>query len=279
MMGEPGQTTPTPTFKSLERDGYHAQAATYGNRPGRLTRQAIIPMLEAVAAAPGMRLLDLCCGPGYGAGEAAARGLDAVGIDIAPGMVAEARRGFPGVTFHEGDAEALTFSDGSFDAVICSFGLMHLPEPDKAIEEVFRVLKTGGRFAATVWAPAERADLLRLAVAAITAHADMSVNLPPGPSLFMLSDPAVATSKLNQAGFVDTSCKDLPIVYRPPNATAVWDWFDRGTVRSVMLVRLQTPEIQARIRDTIIESARRYETSDGLVIPNPAILYAARKPG
>jgi SAM-dependent methyltransferase len=226
-----------------------------------------------------MRLLDLCCGPGYGAGEAAARGLDAVGIDIAPGMVAEARRGFPGVAFQEGDAEALAFSDDSFDAVICSFGLMHLPEPDNAIEEVFRVLKAGGRFAATVWAPPERADLLRLAVAAITAHADMSVNLPPGPSLFMLSDPALATGKLKRAGFVDTSYRELPIVYRPPDATAVWDWFDRGTVRSVMLVRLQTPEIQARIRDAIIESARRYETSDGLEIPNPAILYAARKPG
>jgi ubiquinone/menaquinone biosynthesis C-methylase UbiE len=84
---------PTPTFKDLERDGYHAQATTYGDRPGRLTRQAIAPMLEAVTAAPGMRLLDLCCGPGYGAGEAAARGLDAIGVDIAPGMVAEARRG------------------------------------------------------------------------------------------------------------------------------------------------------------------------------------------
>jgi SAM-dependent methyltransferase len=91
-MVEPGQPNPTPTFKSLERDGYHAQAATYGDRPGRLTRQAIAPMLEAVAAVPGMRLLDLCCGPGYGAGEASARGLDATGIDIAPGMVAEARR-------------------------------------------------------------------------------------------------------------------------------------------------------------------------------------------
>src|SRR6516164_196071 len=96
-MSEADQTNATPTFKSLERDGYHAQAATYGDRPGRLTRQAIAPMLQAVAAAPGMRLLELCCGPGYGAGEAAARGLDAIGIDIAPGMVAEARRGFPGV--------------------------------------------------------------------------------------------------------------------------------------------------------------------------------------
>ena len=45
-----------------------------------------------------------------------------------------------------------------------------------------------------------------------------------------------------------------------------------------MLVRLQTPEIQARIRETIVEGARRYETRNGLEMPNPAILYAARKP-
>jgi hypothetical protein len=71
-MAETGQTAQTPTFKDLERDGYHAQAGTYGDRPGRLTRRAIAPMLEAVAAARGMSLLDLCCGPEYGAGEAAA---------------------------------------------------------------------------------------------------------------------------------------------------------------------------------------------------------------
>ncbi len=235
-------------------------------------------MLQAVAAAPGMRLLDLCCGPGYGAGEAAARGLDAIGIDIAPGMVAEARRGFPGIPFQEGDAEALTFADQSFHAVICPFGLPHLPELDRAIEEVFRVLKPGGRFAATAWAPPDRSQLLDLAVKAITAHADMSVNLPPGPSLFMLSDPSVAVGKLKQAGFVDTSWQELPIIYSSPDAGSVWDWFDKGTVRSMMLVRLQTLEIQARIRETIIENARRYETGAGLRIPNPAILYAASKP-
>jgi hypothetical protein len=45
-----------------------------------------------------------------------------------------------------------------------------------------------------------------------------------------------------------------------------------------MLVRLQTPEIQARIREMIIENARRYETGAGLQIPNPAVLCAAHKP-
>jgi hypothetical protein len=155
---------------------------------------------------------------------------------------------------------------------------MHLPEPDRAIAEVFRVLKSGGRFATTVWAPPEKAQLLGLAIAAIAAHADMTVNLPPGPSLFMLSDPEVALGKLKHAGFIDTSYQELSIVYRSPDAVAVWDLFDKGTVRSVMLVRLQTPEVQARIRDAIVDSARRYETDSVLQIPNPAILYTARKP-
>jgi hypothetical protein len=130
-----------------------------------------------------------------------------------------------------------------------------------------------------VWAPPERAELLNIAVKAIMTHADMSVNLPPGPSLFMLSDTSLAINKLKQAGFVDTSWQELPIIYSPPDAESVWDWFDKGTVRSVMLMRLQTPEIQARIRETIIENARRYETGSGLQIPDPAILYAASKPG
>src|SRR6516164_10908427 len=184
-----------PSFKEMERDGWHERAGIYDDYVGGLTTEAAARLLDAVGAMPKMRLLDVCCGPGYGAGQAAARGLNAIGIDIAPGMVAEAQRGFPGVPFQEGDAEALPFADRTFQAVICPFGLLHLPEPDRAIGEVFRILKPGGRFAATVWAPPERAELLNIAVKAIMAHADMSVNLPPGPSLFMLSDTSVAINK------------------------------------------------------------------------------------
>ena len=69
-----------------------------------------------------MRLLDVCCGPGYGAGQAAERGLDAVGIDLSLAMISEPRQRFPSAEFRVGDAEQLQFDDGSFDAVVCPFG-------------------------------------------------------------------------------------------------------------------------------------------------------------
>jgi ubiquinone/menaquinone biosynthesis C-methylase UbiE len=167
------------SWKGIERAGWARNASGYDSRAGQMTLKAVGPMLDALQVQAGMRLLDVCCGPGYGAGTAAVRGLEAVGIDIAPAMIDEARRRFPAASFLEGDAESLDFPDASFDAVICAFGLLHLPDSQKAIAEAFRVLRIGGSYAFTVWRRPEKAHLLRLALEAITAHADMTVPLPP----------------------------------------------------------------------------------------------------
>jgi ubiquinone/menaquinone biosynthesis C-methylase UbiE len=267
-----------PAFKRLERDGWHEKASFYDDRAGRLTRQATQHLLDAVSIQPGMRLLDVCCGPGYGAGEAVSRGAATCGIDLAPAMIEEARRRFPRAEFREGDAEALDFPDASFDAVICPFGLLHLGEPDRAIAEAFRVLRPGGRYAFSVWCMPEKAELLGMALKVIMALADMNVPLPPAPSFFQFSDPAVAKAALERAGFEGTISEEVPIVYRGNTVDDVWDWFEKSTVRTMALVRLQTPEIQTRIKDGIFLAAKRYETGDGVRIPCPAILHSARKP-
>jgi ubiquinone/menaquinone biosynthesis C-methylase UbiE len=77
-------------------------------------------------------------------------------IDIASAMIAETLEKFPSLEFREGDGEILAFADASFDAVICAFGLLHMPSPDRAIAEAYRVLKAGGRYAFTVWASPDR---------------------------------------------------------------------------------------------------------------------------
>lgn len=171
----------TPNFKEFESKGWHRQAPNYDDRAGRMTTEAVAPLLDAVSARLGMRLLDVCCGPGYLTAEATTRGLSAVGIDIAPAMVDLARGRVPGAEFCIGDAEALGFDDGAFDAVVCAFGLLHLGKPETAIAEAFRVLRPGGRYAFTVWAGPDEAAFLGLGMRAVLAHADMSVPLPPGP--------------------------------------------------------------------------------------------------
>jgi ubiquinone/menaquinone biosynthesis C-methylase UbiE len=96
--------------------------------------------------------LDVGCGTGFLSLELAARGHRVTGIDFAPQMLAEAQRkaatqeGLP-VRFEEGDAEALRFSDASFDLVITRHVLWTLPHPEAAIDEWIRVLRPGGRLA------------------------------------------------------------------------------------------------------------------------------------
>lgn len=224
-----------------------------------------------------MRLLDVCCGPGYGAGTADAHGLRAVGIDIAPAMLEEARRRFHAAEFREGDAEDLDFPDGSFEAVICAFGLLHIPDAAKAIAEVFRVLVHGGRYAFTVWCQPEQACLLGLALKAVTSHADMAVPLPPAPPMFQFSDPATAKAALERVGFIDVGFEELSIEFVGDSPEDVFDWLDKSTVRTMALFRLQTVEVRSRIRKAILESASDYVRNGEVRIPCPALLYWARK--
>jgi ubiquinone/menaquinone biosynthesis C-methylase UbiE len=266
------------SFKAFERDGWHRQAPHYVDHAGRMTVEAVAPILEAVGARPGMRLLDVCCGPGYLTAEAAARGIVATGVDIAPAMVELARRRLPGAEFRIGDAEALDFGDATFDAVACAFGMLHLAEPERAVAEAFRVLRPGGAYAFTVWDGPERAMLLGTGLHAVTEHADMSVPLPQGPAIFQLADRAHTAAVLGRAGFRDLAVQNLPIAFHAVRPEEVWDFFEKSTVRTVAVVALQTPEVQARMRAAVVEAASRYAGPDGVIIPSPALLFTARKP-
>lgn len=95
--------------------------------------------------------LDAGCGTGFLSFELAARGHRVIGIDLAPAMLAEARRKAAergvAVRFDEADAEHLPFTAGSFDLVVSRHVLWTLPHPDAAIGEWTRVLRPGGRLA------------------------------------------------------------------------------------------------------------------------------------
>jgi demethylmenaquinone methyltransferase/2-methoxy-6-polyprenyl-1,4-benzoquinol methylase len=103
---------------------------------------------RAVAPRRGQRILDLAAGTGASSVSFARSGADVVAADFSPGMIAEGRRrhgGIPNLTFVEADATALPFADGEFDTVTMSFGLRNVNEPKKALAELLRVTKPGGR--------------------------------------------------------------------------------------------------------------------------------------
>jgi SAM-dependent methyltransferase len=121
---------------------------------GAPSRQRLVELLAPKA---GERLLDLACGPGTVAlqlAEAASNKAEVVGVDLAEGMLEaarqEAKRRGLNVRFEQMDIEALAFADASFDAAACGHGLQFCPDLARALSEVRRVLKPGGRFAASV---------------------------------------------------------------------------------------------------------------------------------
>ena len=111
-------------------------------------------VLSSAKVMPGHRVLDVACGTGILAREAATRvgpsGYTA-GLDIAAGMLEVARSIAPAIDWKQGSADALPFSDQSFDAVVCQFGLMFFSDREQSLREMLRVLVPGGRLAVAVF--------------------------------------------------------------------------------------------------------------------------------
>jgi SAM-dependent methyltransferase len=267
-------------FRDFEHAGWQSIPDRYDDAFARLTPQAAGPLLDAAGVARDTRVLDVATGPGYVAAAAAARGARVVAVDFSPAMVARARLRFANdvIAFREADAENLPFEGERFDAVVMNFGLLHLARPERALEEAHRVLRSGGRFAFTVWAPPDAAVGFGIVLRAVAEHGTLAVPLPPGPPFFRFSDPHECARVLRAAGFVDDRTATVAQHWRLHAADELFAIMQGGTVRTAGLLRSQAAAAQAAIRDAMREAVARYRAGDGFVLPMPAVLAAAAKP-
>ncbi|MEL6913201.1 MAG: methyltransferase domain-containing protein [Pseudomonadota bacterium] len=107
--------------------------------------------VQALWPRDGERVLDIGTGTGWAARLAAWRGADVIGVDIAPGLLAAAQAFSAGQagspTYRRAAVEALPFDDGRFDGVISTYGVIFSSAPSRAVAEMARVLRPGGRLA------------------------------------------------------------------------------------------------------------------------------------
>jgi SAM-dependent methyltransferase len=265
-------------FHDFEHRGWESVAGEYNRRFAALTSQSIPALLHAVRAGPGVRLLDVACGPGYAAAAARQAGCEVLGIDFASRMVELARAAQPEIEFREGDAENLPFPDASFGAVVMNFGMLHLGQPDRAIREAARVLRQGGRYAFTVWDVPERATGFHIVLDAIQTYGRSDVPLPEGPPFFRFSDPQECRRTLSGFGFTNVKVQTVPQVWRLDSGVELFEAFLMAAVRTAALLHGQTPEALDLIRAEIVNRAEAYRREGRIELSMPAVLTSGQMP-
>jgi ubiquinone/menaquinone biosynthesis C-methylase UbiE len=267
-------------FNRFEAAGWERSAGSYDTFFATLTSRLAEPLLDAAGVADGTRLLDVASGPGYVAAAAVARGARTVAVDVAEAMVERARREHPQVDVRRGDAEALPFGDGEFDAVVANFGILHLGRPERAAAEFARVTRPRGRVAATVWDAPARMRLIGVFLDAMAATgATPPPDLPVGPPFFRFSDDAEFAALLAGAGLDDIAVRTVAFDHTMASADALWDGLLAGTVRTSATVLGQPPEVRLAIREAFDDLVAGYaDLAGALHLPVSVKLAAGRRP-
>lgn len=266
-------------FTKFEHEGWERVADKYDSTWSTSTRQFIQPLLDAASVSSNLSLLDVGCGPGYVSAAAANRGAKPVGLDFSKEMIAIARKMFPEIEFREGDAQNLPFEDQRFDRVVANFAVLHLAEPQRAMNEANRVLKPGGWFAFTTWAKVSENPFIKLVDDAIQAHANLEVDLPLGPAYYLYESADEFRKALERAGLdgKSMSFKVHTIRWEVPTARFVFDAESKAGVRTAGLLARQTPDTLQKIQAAIEKSVQQYATKDGFAIPKAAYIVAISK--
>jgi SAM-dependent methyltransferase len=266
-------------FTEFEHEGWERVANKYDSVWSSSTRQFIPPLLDAADVSGKMSILDVGCGPGYVSATAVERGAIPIGLDFSAEMIAIAKKMFPRIEFHHGDAQNLPFANASFDRVVANFALLHLADPERGCSEAARVLKPGGKFGFTTWAKISENPFVKLVDDAIQAHADLDVDLPPGPPFYLFENENEFRNALERAGFDGASMtfKVHKIAWHVPTAQFIFNAERNAGVRTAGLLARQTPEVLRKIQSAIEQSVRPYAKEDGFAIPKAAYIVSASK--
>jgi SAM-dependent methyltransferase len=181
------------------------------------------------------------------------------------------RSGFSWATFARADAEALEPGTGGFDAALCSLGLMYVPDPDRALRELHRVLRPGGRAVVSVWGRRSRCGWAE-AFPIVDARVESEVC----PLFFRLGTGEALGATMKAAGFGDVAVERL--------ATRLDFATDDEACGAVFVggpVALAYSRFDDRARREVCEdylaSIAQYRAGPGYSVPGEFVIAAGRK--
>jgi SAM-dependent methyltransferase len=240
------------------------------------------PVAEAVVKQaelrPGERVLDLACGTGNAALLAAGHGARVVGVDSAGRLLGVARERARAlgveVDFREGDLLELPVDDAAVDVVASVFGLIFAADPSRAVHEVARVVRPGGRVYVTAWIPAGPIDAMLAASGRVLARLTQA----PPRKRFPWSDRAAVASLSGEAGLSLQRTSPAELEIRDSSPEAYLEASEDHPMALEMRPILEGAGAEAEVRAALLAVLREgNEDPSGFLVRSPYVVHELRR--
>ncbi|BDG05718.1 class I SAM-dependent methyltransferase [Anaeromyxobacter oryzae] len=276
-------------YKQTQHDQWNKDGAAWHRWGPTLENwfaEVTATMLDLAGITHGDRVLDIAAGAGEPALSAAER-VGASGYvlatDLSENIIAFARqtaeqRGMRNFETRVMDGENPDLPGASFDAILCRYGLMYMPDRHRALSEWYRVLRPTGRVVVAVYTAPEKNDWGSTPLSVIRGRAQLPPPAPGQPGPFSLGADGVLRDALDRAGFGNVVTRVVSTPLRMPSARHCIR-FQRESFGGFnhMMAHLSTQERES-IWDEVEEVMKRYESPDGFVAPCESLVAVGYKP-
>jgi ubiquinone/menaquinone biosynthesis C-methylase UbiE len=243
-------------------------------------------MLDMAGITTGHRVLDIAAGAGEQSivtaekvgpsGYVLATDISANILEYAKQMAQQA--GLDNVGTKVMDGENLTLEDETFDAVISRVGLIYFPDQQKALKEMLRVLKPGGKMAAIVYSTPEKNKFFSIPVSIIRSRAQLPPPLPGQPGPFSLGAEGVIEKAFSQAGFTNVRSElvNSPLLLSSAKECVQFEKESFGALHQMMST-LPASEKEA-VWSEIEHELQKFQSESGFAGPCEMVVAVGEKP-